>query len=279
MKRKWIGIAFLIFLFAATAFLTANLPTADFYENFYNAARGVFSGHSPYEPVGYICAPWGIIPLIPFALLPPMPAHGLYFATCLFILVYMAWKLRASPLTILAFILSPTVIGALLVGNLDLIAVAGILFPPALGLLLLLIKPQVGAGVALYYLVDFIRSKRYLEGIKAFAPVTAAYALALVFFPIWYVRMFNNTTNPWNRSLFPYSIPVGLFLLWAALRKRNPYFALAAAPFLAPYHTFYTYTIAQIGLLHSDVETYVRRDVLHILLTIFLWLVMLVFKL
>ena len=280
MRRNWIGILLLIFLFAITATLTANIPTADFYENFYKAARTALAGHSPYETI-YNSAPWGLVPLFPFALFPPVPAHGLYFAACLFLLAYMAWKLRASPLTIVAFMLSPTALGAVLVGNLDPVAAAGMLFPPAFGLLLLLIKPQVGAGVALYYLIDFIRNKRYLDGVKAFAPVAAAYALALVFFPIWYVRIFTNTSayQVWNRTLFPYSIPIGLFLLWAALRKRNPYFALAATPFLAPYHTFYTYAIVQIGLLHSDVEQVVRRDVLHILLSIFLWIIMLVFKL
>lgn len=278
MKRRLLGIAILSILFVAVAYVTAPLPTADFYLNFYSAARSVLSGHSPYETITN-SPPWGIIPLIPFALLPPVPAHGIYFAFCLFVLVYIAWHLRASPLTIVAFILSPTAIGALLVGNLDPIVLSGMLFPPVLGLLILLIKLQIGTGIALYYLIDFLRSKRYLEIVKTFAPVTTAYALTLLLFPVWYVRISSLPSNEWNRSLFPYSIPLGLFLLWLALHKRNPYFALAATPFLAPYHSFYTYTAVQIGLLHSDVEEYIRRDVLHIALTIFLWVIMLYFKL
>lgn len=279
MGRRTLVAVLLAGLFALVAFLTAGLPTADFYSNFYDAARNALAGHSPYEAVGYICAPWGIIPLIPFALLPPLPAHGLYFATCLFILVYIAWRLHASPLTIVAFILSPTAIGALLVGNLDVVVISGMFFPPILGLLILMIKPQIGTGVALYYLIDFVRQKRWLEGLKAFSPVTAAYGLALIFFPVWYVRAINNPSNVWNRSLFPYAVPLGLFLLWLALRHRNPYFALASTAFLAPYLTFYTYIIVQIGLLHEDVEKYVRRDVLHIVLSVFLWVIMLAFKL
>lgn len=278
MKRRLLGIAILSILFVAVAYVTAPLPTADFYLNFYSAARSVLSGHSPYETITN-SPPWGIIPLIPFALLPPVPAHGIYFAFCLFVLVYIAWRLRASPLTIVAFILSPTAIGALLVGNLDPIVLSGMLFPPVLGLLILLIKLQIGTGVALYYLIDFLRSKRYLEIVKTFAPVTTAYALTLLLFPVWYVRISSLPSNEWNRSLFPYSVPLGLFLLWLALHKQNPYFALAATPFLAPYHSFYTYTAVQIGLLHSDVEEYIRRDVLHIALTIFLWVIMLYFKL
>lgn len=279
MRRKTIGILLLAALFLLVAVFTAGLPTADFYDNFYAAARNALIGHSPYDAVGYICAPWGIIPLIPFAVLPPMVAHGLYFATCLFILAFIAWRLGASPLTIAAFILSPTAIGALLVGNLDAVVVSGMLFPPILGILVLMIKPQIGTGVALYYLINYARDRRWLDGLKSFLPSAAGYAFALALFPIWFIRASNNPSNIWNRSLFPYSIPVGLFLLWLALRNRNPYFALASTAFFAPYLSFYTYIIVQIGLLHKDVEKYVRRDILHIALSVFLWIIMLAFRL
>jgi hypothetical protein len=278
LKRKVIGIAILVVAFFAVAYLAAPFPTADFYVNFYPAAQSVLSGHSPYESITN-ATPWGIIPLVPLALLPPIPAHGVYFAVCLFVLAYIAWHLKASPLTIVAFILSPTVIGALIVGNLDPIVVSGILFPPTLGLLILLIKPQIGTGVALYYLINFVRDRKYLEAVKTFAPVVLAYSLTLIFFPIWLARVSSLPSNEWNRSLFPYSIPLGLLLVWLAVRRRNPYFALAAAPFFAPYHSFYTYTVVQIGLLHEDVERFVRRDVLHVALCIFLWVIMLVFHL
>ncbi len=278
MKRKLLTISILVILFLATAYLTAGLPTADFYLNFYPAARSILAGHSPYESITN-SPPWGILPILPFALLPPVPAHGLYFAACLFVLVYIAWRLQASPLTIVAFILSPTAIGSVIVGNLDPMIISGILFPPILGLLILLTKPQIGAGVALYHLIQYIRDKKYWEAVKAFAPVTIAYLLTLVLFPVWLTRVSSLPANGWNRSLFPYSIPLGIFLVWLAVRLQNPYFALAAGPFFAPYHSFYTYTVVQVGLLHPDVVKWVRRDVLHVVLCLFLWAVMLIFKL
>jgi len=278
MKRTILSVFVLVVVFLAVAYLAAPFPTADFYTNFYPAARSVLSGHSPYESITN-SPPWGIIPLLPFALFPPIPAHGLYFAACLFVLVYIAWRLKASPLTIAAFILSPTTLGAILVSNLDPIIVSGILFPPVWGLLILLIKPQIGTGVAIYYLIDFFRSKKYFEAVKAFAPVTIAYILTLLLFPVWFTRVSTLPSSEWNRSLFPYSIPLGIFLIWLALRRKNPYFALAAAPFLAPYHSFYTYAVVQLGLLHEDVEKVIRRDVLHIGLCIFLWVIMLTFHL
>ncbi len=279
LTRRTLVIVLLAGLFVLIAFLAARLPTADFYSNFYGPVRNDLLGHPLYESNMYVYAPWGIIPLIPFALLPPLAAHGLYFAACLYTLVYIAWRLHASPLAIAAFMLSPTAIGALLVGNLDPVVISGMLFPPMIGLLILMIKPQIGAGVGLYYLIEFVRTKRWLEGLKTFSPVAAGYALALVFVPIWYVRVINTPANVWNRTLFPYGVPLALFFLWLALRHRNPYFALASTAFFVPYLTFYTYIIVQIGLLHEDVEKYVRRDILQPILTIFLWAIMLIFRL
>lgn len=279
MQRNAAAIVGLAALFAVIAAISMRLPTADFYVNFYSAARAVLQGRSPYEAPAYSSAPWGIIPFLPFALLPAMLARGVYFAFCLFLLAYMAWQLRANALAVAALFLSPTAIATLLVGNLDAMVVAGMMFPPAIGLVLLMIKPQIGAGVALYYLIDLGRTRRWMQAVRAFAPVTAAVVLALIVFPAWYTRMSSLPANPWNRSLFPYSIPAGLALLWISLRNRNPYFALASTPFLAPYLTFPTYLVVQIGLLHEDVEKVIRRDVLQIVLCIALWVVMLRFRL
>lgn len=275
MQHRMLAFAALGILFVAVAYLAAGLPTADFYVNFYEAGRAVIHGRSPYDAPAFSSAPWGVVPVVPFALLPPVPAHGLYFAASMFVLAYVAWRLKATPWTIAAMLLSPTAIGALLVGNLDPFVISGILFPPILGLLILLTKPQIGAGVALYYLIDFARTKRVLEGMKIFAPTVAALGLALWLFPAWHTRALDLPANPWNRSLFPFSVPLGLLLLWLALRNRNPYFALAAGPFLTPYLTFYSYLAAQIGLLHVDVEKAIRRDVLQVILSAFLWIIML----
>jgi hypothetical protein len=93
-------------------------------------------------------------------------------------------------------------------------------------------------------------------------------------------RILNKPyVDPWNRSIFPYGIPIGLFFLWLAFRRKNVFYALAASPFFSPYHTFYSYLVVQIGLLNEDVEKYIRRDVLQILLTVFLWAYMLFFRL
>jgi len=142
-----------------------------------------------------------------------------------------------------------------------------------------MIKPQVGIGVALYYLTQTWQSNKWIGILRTFSPVLLAYLISGFLFPVWKDRMINKPSDVWNRSIFPYGIPVGLIFLWLAIKRRNAFFALASAPFFSPYLTFYTYLMVQVGLLHEDVEKVIRRDVLQIILCIFLWTIMLLFRL
>jgi hypothetical protein len=114
--------------------------------------------------------------------------------------------------------------------------------------------------------------------VRTFFPVTIAYLVSAVLFPVFVERMLDQpATNPWNRSLFPYMLPLSLFFLWLAIRRRNVYFALAATPFLTPHLTFFSYLAVQIALLHEDMEMVIRRDLLQMILTVFLWVIVLIF--
>jgi hypothetical protein len=201
------------------------------------------------------------------------------YVICALILFYILWRLKVGFLAAIAFFLSPTAIGALLVNNIDPIAISGILFPPVWGLFFLLMKPQIGFGVVIYYLVEAWRQAGFWGVVRTFAPVSIVFFASAILFPVWIERMIDNPGNVWNRSLFPYLIPFGLALLWLAFRHKNPYFALASSVCFAPYHSFYSYIVVQIGLMHPDVEKYLRRDVLQIGLSVFFWVVMLYFRL
>lgn len=278
-KQRIISIPVLVVLLGVAVYFASFLPSADWYVSFDPAARGVYSGHWPYENPGYRYPPWAVLPLLPMVLFPPDFAHGLMVVTTALILIYIAWRLHAQPLAVAAFLLSPTAVGILLVNNLDPFAISGIFLPPVWGLFVLVIKPQVGLGVMLYYLFQTWKNERFWGVVRTFAPMIIAYSISVAFFPIWVTRMLENPSNSWNRSLFPYAIPLGLFIMWLAIRRKNPYFALAASAFLTPYLTFYSYIAVQIALLHEDVEKVIRRDVLQIILSIFLWVIMLVFRL
>ncbi len=272
----YVGLGLLAVL---AVWLASYVPNADWSGTFEPAGREILQGHSPYDQPLFLNPPWAALLVLPFMALQPGLARGLWFVLTLVSIGYTAWRLRAPKLALIALLLSPTAIGALLAANLDAFAVPGIFLPPALGLLLLMIKPQVGAGVAVFYLVESWRRKGLAGVLRTFAPLAVLTVLGAVLFPIWIQRMIGKPANEWNRSIFPFGIPVGLAILWLAVRTESKYLALAAAPFLSPYLTFYTYLVVQIGLLDPGVERYVRRDVLQIILCIFLWAIMLIFRL
>lgn len=267
-------------LLVIAVYAASFLPTADWFDTFDPAARGVFSGQSPYDLISFANPPWAVIPLLPIVLLPPFYAHGLMFVVCFLLLGLIAYRLNASPITIVVFFLSPTTIGMLLGNNIDPIVVSGMLFPPMLGLFFLVMKPQIGFGVVLYYFISLWKDHGFWKVVRELGPLCITWILSMLLFPAWIDRMlFNGPQFAWNSSSFPYLIPLGLFFLWLAFRHRNPFFALASSLFFAPYHTFYSYVGLQIGLMHPDVEKYVRRDVLQLFLTILFWVVKYIFKL
>ena len=278
-RPRVIFICILTILIGVAVYLAAPLPSADWYATFDPAARGVYSGHWPYENPGYRYPPWAILPLLPMVLFPPQLAHGLMIVVSALILIYIAWRLQAPPLAVIAFLISPTVVGILLINNLDPFVMLGVFPPPVWGLFILVIKPQVGFGVIMYHLFQTWKNERFWGVVRTFAPVAIAYLVFVLLFPVWVTRMLENPSSGWNRSLFPYAIPLGILLLWLAIRRKNPYIALASSAFFTPYMTLYSYTAVQIGLLHPDVEKIIRRDVLQVILTVFLWTITLTFHL
>jgi len=271
-----LGLGALLLL---AAWLASFVPNADWSGTYDAAARGFLHGHSPYEQPLFVNPPWAVLVLAPFALFPPNLARGLILVCSLASLIYVAWRLRAPWLAMAAVLLSPTAVASLLAANLDALVLLGMFLLPTWGLFVLLIKPQIGLGVAIYHLVETWRTSQFVGVLRAFAPILLASVVAAFLFPAWIDRMVHKPANVWNRSLFPYGVPIGLFFLWLSLRTRNAYFALASTPFFAPYLTFPTYLVVQMSLLHEDVEKIVRRDVLQVGLSGLLWILMLTFRL
>ena len=281
---KWQSIriwAILILLFCISVYYASFLPDADWRHKFYPLIRGFFRGESPYWSPAFQYPPWIVLPLFPFVIFPTDISRGLIFVSSILFVGFFAYKEKNNPLTIIALLISPTVIGSLIAGNIDAILISAIFLPPVWALFFLMIKPQIGLGVALYYFVEIWKSKNILKGVQVFTPLVAGYAATILIFPEFLTRFLNTTSafSIWNRSIFPYGIPIGLFLLWFSVYRKNIFYALAAAPFLSPYLTFYSYLVVQVGLSNQDVENFIRRDILQVIFTIFLWVIMLVYKL
>lgn len=249
-----IGAAVGLLAIAAGHFLP---PGVDWHLTQRPAALAVWAGRSPYAAgVGYANAPWAVLPLLPLALLPEALGRGLLFMLTLGALAYTALRLGAKPLALAAFLASPPVINELLNGNNNWLVLLGFTFPPTIGLFFLLVKPQVGSMVAVFWLVEAWRTGGWRAAVRVFAPATLALAASFALFGFWPLQGLGvyAISQSWNASLWPASLPVGLVLLVAALRRRDPRYAMAAAPCVSPYVLFHAWSGALVALASQPIE-------------------------
>jgi hypothetical protein len=255
---KKTGIAGLAIIgLIAVSFLVAPFlpPAVDWTTAFRPSVRTLLSGHSPYDNPLMIHAPWGLIPLIPFALLPESVGRAALFIVGLVAYAFVAHRLGAKPISLIFFLISPPVLHVLYNGNLDWLAAIGFILPPQLGLFFISIKPQMGIAVAIFWLFEAWRQGGVKQVLKVFAPFTSLLLISFVLFGLWPLGALRTTNYWWNASLWPMSIPVGLGLLVAAIRKQKIEFAMAASPCLSPYVLFHSWAGAVLSIVAFVPET------------------------
>lgn len=238
-----------------------NLLGYDWEHTYRPAALVLARGDSPYSIEIFFAAPWSLIPLIPFALLPEKAGVVGVFFLGLFAFAYTAHKLSATTASMVIFLLSAPVVGCLMWGNIEWMPLMGLVLPAPIGLILAIIKPQVGIGIVVFWFIQSLRSKDWAwEITKAFAPVTILTLLSFWMYGFWPLR-FQQTLNlsqsssaQYNSSLWPYGIFIGIWLLYKSIQKNQAKTAMAASPFLSPYTLQYTWVAILTGLIHAPLE-------------------------
>lgn len=271
--RAWIAIAAGLALLAVL--LAPILPDGiDWRLTYRPAALAMLHGQNPFGPevapeAPFFAAPWVLILLLPFAFLPVTVGRSILLIVSLTAFVYTAHKLGASLLSTAAFLLAPPIMHSLLNANIEWIPLLGFVLPPQLGLFLVAVKPQTGFAVGVYWLVEAWHTGGWRNVIRVFAPVSIALLISFLLFGLWPLRVNQAMSIAWfNASLWPASIPVGLGLLIASIRKREVRFAMGASPCLSPYVLFHSWSAALAGLLPAQLEFFAAVAGLWILILI-----------
>ncbi len=248
-----LGVLLFVGLTAALSALLDESTGIDWYHSFRPAAHEVFALRTPYT-VDFQNPPWALIPILPFALLPPTVGRAAFLLVSLAGFTLFAYRMGARPLVLGLFLISPPVLHSLINANIDWLALLGLLLPPQIGLLLVVIKPQIGMAVAVFWLVEAWRTGGFREVVRVFWPLTTLTALSFVIFGLWPLTFRAALGLWWNASFWPASIPVGLALLAAAIRQRRLEYAMAASPCLSPYVLLHAWSGALATLLRSPLE-------------------------
>lgn len=86
-----------------------------------------------------------------------------------------------------------------------------------------------------------------------FAPVTAAYLISFLIWGFWPLYYENRTADPFNDSLWPHGLFIGIVILYRAIKTKDFRLAMIASPFLSPCVTNHGWAVALLGL--GNLET------------------------
>lgn len=204
----------------------------------------VIKGENPYSNSLSLLPPWVYLLLFPIAVLPVYLGTAVMFTATYVVYAVVLYKLKVKPLSCGIFLLNAFVFSNAKNGNVDFLAVLGLILPPQIGLFFVLIKPQIGIGIAIYWLIEAWRKGKIKEVVRVFAPVTIAYLLSFAVYGFWPFNFQAMLTNEFNRNLWPLGIPIFLFLLYKAVKERNSVYAMGASPFASPYVNLTSYAAA-----------------------------------
>jgi hypothetical protein len=244
VTRPWVNvlagrpgkIAMAVVMILLLSFVGWHLPGgSDWYQVVRPATLRLLEGRSPYGQPTWYSPVWVMAPFIPLALLPPQLGRAVLFAASLCAYTFSAVKMGARPAGVAAFLISPPIVVALWLSSIDWIPFLGYVLPPQIGLFFLTAKPQLGIAVAAFWLVESAR-RGWREVIRVFAPITISLGVLFLIYGIDpFLGAASMVDMPHNASLWPTSLPLGLTLLVAALRKRELRFSIATGPCLSPY--------------------------------------------
>lgn len=212
---------------------------------FREAANALLTGQNPYL-IGdgetlFFNPPWTLIPLIPLAILPPMLGLLANAGVTIAVLLLVSRHLKLSLWEFFFMAISPMLLQSMLYGNTEWMPMLGLLFPPPIAMLFFATKPQAALGWILLFLHRGWKTDRW-KGIGFIVAPTIVLTIASLL--IWGLPPIPGPENPGQRSLFPFSLLVGIPVLIWVLRKDDDRLAGFVGPFTAPYVTFHGYVHA-----------------------------------
>ena len=254
LTRREIALIIVLTIVCISVLVVAYLflPIGDDYHStFHPAPLAVLRGESPYNGYGFFYPPWTILPLLPISLLPEKIGNEIFFFSCLLTFVLLLHKYKVNLATTIIFLVSPPVLVELWSSNINWLVLLGYLMPPQIGLFFVLMKPQVGGAMALFWFVEAWHKGGFRQVIKTFLPVSIITIITLFIFPGWFQSATNTIGFSANISFWPLSIPIGLVLVALMLKHRDERFAYMASPFLSPYFTINSLSTVILGLVSS----------------------------
>ena len=209
---------------------------------FREACLALLRGQNPYS-VGqgqmlFFNPVWTLVPLIPLAVLPPITGLLLNASASFTSLLLISRRLRLKSIDYFWIAICPMHLQSCIYGNIEWLPLLGLLFPPPVAMIFFAMKPQATIGLIVLLMLEEWRK----GGLKALVlTLLPTFILAALSVLLYGLPPVPNPDNPGLRSLFPYSLIIGIPVFLLALKQRDRQKAMFVGPFVAPYVTFHGY--------------------------------------
>lgn len=213
---------------------------------------GIAARHWWPDPWAYLqnfpYVPWTGLILSPLGGVPDRLATAIVNALAVVVFAWLAQRLGGPDWVAIIVLVSPPGFWMFRNGQMEWLALFGLLLFDGTDWLWLAIKPQLTIGL----LVPRLKRTRG-QWIRYLAPIVIAGILSLLIWPGWPLRAWPEVsphwlTANWNWSIWPWGVPIALFLLWLAWRRGEDWLGLVASPLLSPYVNMPNYLGLMVAL-------------------------------
>lgn len=255
-RTFWLGVFIITLLITVlTVVFYFYVPAGvDWEYTFSDAAK---KWRDPYQNSLFTNPPWALL-FLPHAFLPLQLGNAINLLLNFTVLLLIIRKFGGGTSAIMMVFTSPFILDLARTNNIDWIPALSLIVPPALGVLLLSVKPQTIGFVALVWWREKNFSPRIL------VPTLAIAGLSFLIYGIWVSRLAGlpDDAGLWNIAPFPFGIPLGLYLLYLAYRAKDSkdslVFAALATTFITPYIAPYSLnTIMAMGASRYRREAFI----------------------
>src|SRR5579859_63026 len=228
----------------------------DWTRAFLPAVRAFMNGGNPYAPLdpggGYHNPPWLLPLLVPFGLLPPLWGHIGMGIVAITGLVALCVRLK-RPWAALIVAGSIPMLSTIYWANVEGFCLWGLAIGGPIGFFLLSVKPQVAGLVGLVWAWEAYQKERWMGVAKLVGPTAAIAVVSTFIYPQWITAMVESQSqvNSGAVNAWPWLVPLGLLLLYVALKLKRQSWAGLSTTMIAPYLRDHS-LIAAMALVAAD---------------------------
>ena len=247
--KLFLYMGLIILCIGSWIYAAYQLPIGqDWRDSFLPASMSMFSGHTPYIGQSFFNPPWALLITFIPSLFSVKIGGVLFSLVGMLGYVIAIVRMKVDTKVRIFLLSSPMFIAALINPNFDWLILLGFTLVPVWGIFLVMIKPQIGLMLVVYWTIEAWRKERWHGVISLLAPVILLYLFTFVLYGFWPLHMLEATKGTTNSSLWPWSLFVGVPAMIYGVWKRKDRAALFASPFFSPYIAFLSWFPAMVAL-------------------------------